>query len=172
MFTFTFLFLCLKNIIFVVYYFNVSNIEKWKTHISYTNMCNLNIYLRLPAKVYATSTSTSAKPDYEYYYRITWYESKIYLKLRVLSVDWEDPSFWDNSENVKVTTDLPDDRRIQPREQEIHYIASDQSGNSAVCTVKVSIIGLSFTCIYNCEFSVVWEWQKKRKNQNMHVIHK
>ena len=77
------------------------------------------------------------------------------MKLRVLSVDWEDPSFWDNSENVKVTTDLPDDRRIQPREQEIHYIASDQSGNSAVCTVKVGIIGLSFKCICNCEFSVV-----------------
>jgi len=58
---------------------------------------------------------------------------------RFIEVDWEDPSFWDNSESVKVTTDLADDRRIQPREQEIHYIASDQSGNSVVCTIKINI---------------------------------
>lgn len=59
------------------------------------------------------------------------------MHLFLLTADWQDPSFWDNSNSYNLTTDLPTDRKLQPHNQEVHYIATDQSSNSVVCTVKV-----------------------------------
>lgn len=80
-----------------------------------------------------------------------WQVSGRYLNHDIFlsAADWVDPSFWDNSESYDITTDLPADRKLQTHSQEVHYIATDQSANSIVCTVKVITTSKDNSCVWD-----------------------